>query len=127
MNYATELKKIEDIKKHIFDSLYKEINDLPQNEDIKNIHELPSGGVCFTVNFSQLIGRSWSPASFNYKKLYELIIKTIQKSNNPLDKLKEIINNKKVEYTYYVNSYPFKQIEPLDDKVIAYLNQVIAE
>lgn len=128
MNYINELnkieeqrKKIEEQRKKILDSLYNEIENLPQNAKINIINKN-----CFTIKVSDIIGKPLNPAYYNYKKSYKIVIDNIKNSDNPIDKLKEIISKKAVIVINYNNGYKNSYTMPLDNTVINYLKKLIS-
>lgn len=127
MNYINELnkieeqrKKIEEQRKKILDSLYNEIENLPQNDKINIINKN-----CFTIKVSDIIGKPLNHAYYDYKKSYKIVIDNIKNSDNPIDKLKEIISKKAVMVVNYNNGYKNSYTMPLDNTVINYLKKLI--
>lgn len=121
MNYINELNKIEEQRKKILDSLYNEIENLPQNDKINIINKN-----CFTIKISDIIGKPLNHAYYDYKKSYKIVIDNIKNSDNPIDKLKEIISKKAVIVTNYNNGYKNSYTMPLDNTVINYLKKLIS-
>lgn len=114
-----KINKLKEQEENILNKLKLKIDSFPQNKKIKNISEDNKTLKIFTINFSDLNkNNSLRPEDYDYKFLYSRIYEELVININTLiDKLNNIIKNKKV--------VTGSQIYYLPDEIIYNLKKLI--
>ena len=118
MGLINDISELEEKKLKLIEKLKNLILTLPENEEPSFL-----GKNIFTIKFSQLSNRSWSPKFYHFRHQYKAISNRL--SNTPVSKLEFEINKiSRTKKVYTHNSWK-KEYLQLHDKVIEYLENKI--